>query len=220
MQLIDYVNQLFSADLHPNAFGKLMNQSKAFAKDLQKEKMSISEFEGRLLQFFVRLKSCQRFIEVGTFTGYSALWILSGIAENGKFWTLEKDPIHSMKSQVILNEAKKSLPNVEINIIEGDAVESLKSLSALGPFDGVFIDGNKSAYGDYLDWVLKNIKSGGLVIADNVFLRGSVWEKGDGTFNQKQTQVLKEFNKKLSDKNLFDSIFIPTSEGLSISIKK
>lgn len=110
--------------------------------------------------------------------------------------------------------------NKKIEFVLGDAREELKKLEALGPFDGIFIDGNKAAYMDYLEWAEKNIKTGGLILADNVFLNGSVWGEASARFSEKQIRIMQEFNKRLADPDKFVSVIAPTFEGLYIAIKK
>ena len=102
----------------------------------------------------------------------------------------------------------------------GDAREELEKLNSLGPFDGVFIDGNKAAYGDYLAWAEQNLRVGGVILADNIFLSGSVWgESTQQKFSDKQIRVMQEFNNRLSDPTKFQSAVVPTFEGLFVAIK-
>jgi predicted O-methyltransferase YrrM len=101
----------------------------------------------------------------------------------------------------------------------GKAEDYLEDLLLKGPFDGVFIDANKSAYPAYLEWSLRAVKKGGLILADNTLLRGVVPEDGEPA-PSKIIQNLRNFNGKLSDPSLFDSVIIPTDEGLSVAIVK
>lgn len=205
-----YLDSLVPAD---NAFA-LKSKQKAF--ELNKDGISIGPHEGHLMSFFLRLFKCQRVVELGTLTGYSGLHILSAIGPQGHLWTLELDPMHASIASEIFEEAGyKGL----YKIIVGRAEEKLESLLSDGPFDAVFIDANKVAYPTYLDWTLKAIKPGGLIIADNTLLAGVVPEEN----STKQTKIidnLRLFNERLSDPTFFDSILIPTFEGMSIAIKK
>jgi predicted O-methyltransferase YrrM len=97
---------------------------------------------------------------------------------------------------------------------------TLASLESHGPFDVLFIDGNKAAYGDYLAWGEKNVRTGGLIIADNVFLSGAVW--GDPTeqkFNEKQIGAVKRMNELAFQSKNFESYFVPTEEGMLVCKK-
>jgi predicted O-methyltransferase YrrM len=191
--------------------------SRAFADQLGLWKICLSPSEGHLLSLLIRMHQCRKFVEIGTLTGLSAQYISEGMSNQGQLWTLEKTPLHADK-------AKEALANhaafKNIHFIVGDAQETLHTLNSEGPFDGVFIDGNKAAYGEYLAWAEKNVRKGGLIIADNVFLSGAVW--GEATtqkFNDKQISALRAFNIRMSDPNLYDSAIMPTPEGLHVGIK-
>jgi caffeoyl-CoA O-methyltransferase len=85
----------------------------------------------------------------------------------------------------------------------------------------VFIDANKSAYLEYLDWAINNTTRGGLIVGDNTFLFGGVYgESRNERSSQNQIKVMKEFNRRLADQTIFESCLIPTSEGLTVGIRK
>ena len=193
-------------------------KSRLFSEELNLARISVNPAEAQLIKTLICSHQCKKFVEIGTLTGLSAQYIFEGLAEGGTLWTLEKDPKH-------MDYAKEAFSGVEFNskkveFVLGDAREELKKLEDLGPFDGVFIDGNKAAYGDYLDWAEKNIKVGGLILADNVFLNGSVWGEASARFSEKQIRIMKEFNQRLADPDKFVSVIAPTFEGLYIAIKK
>lgn len=195
-----------------SALAERLKRAKDESAKLGKDGISISTTEGKLVAHFVRESGCKKFVEIGTLTGYSSLWILEGMGAEGKLFTLEKDPVHAAI-------ARETLKGLLTEVIEGDARKKLEELSAQGPFDGVFIDGNKSAYLDYLNWAEKNIRPGGLILADNVFLSGAVWGAEVSHFSKKQVEVMQEFNRRLSDVKKFRTIFVPTSEGLAVAEK-
>ena len=194
-------------------------KSRAFAEELGLGKICISPSEGNLLAFMVRRHECRKFVEIGTLTGLSAQYIIEGMGGKGELWTLEKTDLHARKA----NEALSDHPSAKnIHVIVGDARSTLDTVKAHGPFDGVFIDGNKSAYGDYLKWAEKNVRPGGLIAADNVFLSGAVWGENEGqskSFNDKQVRVMQEFNKRLADPTLYDGVLLPTKEGMFFAVK-
>ncbi|MFS4459308.1 O-methyltransferase [Bdellovibrio sp. HCB2-146] len=193
--------------------------SRQFADELGLGRISVSAPEARLVQTLVRMHGCKKFVEIGTLTGLSAQYICEGLVEGGELWTLEKEAKHAdMAKQVF---AKMNMGSKKIHMVVGDARVELERIASEGPFDGVFIDGNKAAYLDYLMWAEKNLRSGGLVLADNVFLSGAVW--GDTSlqrFSEKQARVMQEFNQRLADTSLYTSSLIPTFEGLFVAIKK
>jgi predicted O-methyltransferase YrrM len=195
------------------------HQSRVFAEELGLGRICLSPSEGRLLAFLVRRHGCRKFVEIGTLTGLSAQYILEGMDGKGELWTLEKADLHAKRASEALAEHPAGK---NVHVLVGDARITLENLSASGPFDGVFIDGNKAAYGDYLTWTEKNVRLGGLIIADNVFLNGAVWGDSEGQsqkFSEKQVRVLQEFNKRLADPTLYDGVIVPTKEGLHIAVK-
>lgn len=182
------------------------------------EAISISHSEATLIQFISSFLSPQKIVEIGTLTGLSGLYFLETLRADGKFWTFEK----SAKHAVLANQSlEKYIKNKQCIIIEGDALEKLPTIESNGPFDVIFIDGNKTAYYDYWLWARKNIRNGGLIFIDNVFLAGAVW--GDQTlqrFSKKQISVMKKMTTEIFTDTHFSAAFVPTNEGLLMVKKK
>lgn len=211
-----YLNSLYPLE------SAAAHEAKKEALLLNKDGISISPYEAHLLQFFVRLFKCKHFVELGTLTGYSALALLEALPEDGHLWTIELDPDHARRAQRIFSMAGHEK---RVTLLTGRAEDHLPQLLKEGPFDGVFMDANKAAYPFYLDWALSAIKKQGLIMADNTLLKGVVPFHPGTTEREvsppsKITQQLRIFNQRLTDTSLFDSILIPTFEGLSIAIKK
>lgn len=207
-----YQTQLFAAE------GPLKQKSREAAALLGLARISLSPSEGSLISLLLRLHQAKRVVEIGTLTGLSAQYIFDSLPAGGCLWTLEKSPEHVREAEKILSQLPQA--GKKIQVVAGDAREKLPTLEKDGPFDAVFIDGNKAAYGDYLEWAEKNLRSGGLIIADNVFLSGAVWgAETTQRFNEKQIQVLCRFNQRLADTSLYHSALIPTQEGLFVAIK-
>jgi len=179
--------------------------------------ISISATEAQIIKFHLAGIQPKTAVEIGTLTGLSALHILEILPPSGKLFTLEKSTEHAaMAQEVLAAEIEKK----RCQIIVGDAQVSLKTLSPQGPFDAVFIDGNKAAYLDYFNWAIENTRAGGLIFVDNIFLAGAVW--GDETkqrFNAKQIGVVHEMNQLAFQFPKLTSVIIPTEEGLLISKK-
>lgn len=198
---------------------QLKQQSRQFAEDLGLARISISPAEAQLIKSLVKIHGAKKFVEIGTLTGLSAQYIFEALPDGGELWTLEKDPKHADKAQEVFDKMDQS--KKKIHLVRGDAREELAKLSAQGPFDGVFIDGNKAAYFDYLVWAESNLRSGGLILADNIFLSGAVWgETTQQRFSEKQIRIMQEFNRRLSDSNIFESAIVPSYEGLFVALKK
>ncbi len=221
--LDNYLHHLF-----PNEPTELFTQARVAAQSVGKAAISLSPSEARLLSVVIKSHGCRKFVEIGTLTGASALWILQGLAEDGELWTLEKDPQHAALAEKIFaqwtvsQDSKTALlksSSKKIHLVTGDAKLTLKSIEKFGPFDGVLIDGNKSAYGIYLDWVEANLIKGALILADNVFLGGAVLTGNKAQFSKKQITVMKEFNDRLADPKRYQSAILPTGEGLFMALK-
>lgn len=195
----------------------LMLQARKNSDQLGLGGISISATEAQIIKFHLASVQPKNVVEIGTLTGLSALHILEVLSPNGMLFTLEKSNEHaSMAQEVLAEEIKKK----RCQIIVGDAQVNLKTLSKQGPFDAVFIDGNKAAYLDYFKWAIENTRTGGLVFVDNIFLAGAIW--GDETkqrFNAKQIDAVHEMNRLAFKHENLNSVIIPTDEGLLISIK-
>jgi predicted O-methyltransferase YrrM len=188
-------------------------------RQLGKAAISLSHNEARLMSTLIRAHGCQRFVEIGTLTGASALWILHGMRAGGELWTCEKDEEHAQAAKEVFEHWGIQNPEKTVHLVEGDARETLKSIAADGPFDGIFIDGNKAAYGDYLDWAEQNLEKGALILADNIFLGGAVFTGNTAQFSRKQIEVMRSFNQRLADSQRYYSAVVPTGEGLFMAIK-
>ena len=177
--------------------------------------MSISPFEGRLLQFLIRTFQVKTVIEVGTLFGYSAICMARSLPDDGRVITLEKNSTAFALADKFF---KRSDVDRKIERHCGDALETLKTLSSRAPFDMVFIDADKAAYLNYLDWAEVNVRKGGIIVGDNTFLFGAFWgEARERDVNEKKIGVMKEFNTRLSDPKKFNSILIPTTEGMTVA---
>ena len=197
-------------------------QARQAAQVLKLEAISLDKSEASFLEWCVQTASAKKAVEIGTLTGLSGLYILSGLLPGGTLWTLEKNPLHAEPALKLLNAfAQEQKKKVEVLI--GDARQTLTSIETSGPFDFVFIDGNKAAYGDYLVWAEKNLKSGGYLVADNVFLSGAVAENSIATsgqkFSAKQIEVMRKFNDRLVHSDFWRACFVPTQEGLIVAQK-
>ncbi len=194
-----------------------MLKARANSEKLGLEGISLSPAEAQLLKHFAASAAAKKIVEIGTLTGLSALYLLDGLAEDGCVWTIEKSEDHARLAAQVLQ------PYIEINqwrLLIGDAREKLDEIKDEGPFDAVFIDGNKAAYLDYFNWAVENTRAGGVIVADNVFLAGAVW--GDQTqqrFNEKQIQNVNRMNELAFSNPMLNSTILPTREGMLICKK-
>lgn len=203
-----------------NLFGSESELHKKITEKSKEENvlgMQISAYEGQMLELLATLANAKTVVEIGCLYGYSALWLLNALPEDGKLYLLELDParVEWMKSTF---EKHPKFAQIEWRV--GDAVQNLEALSACGPFDLCFIDANKAAYATYLTWVEKNLKKGGLILGDNSFLWGGVYNEEYSEKNSNnQLRSMKEFNTRLADRGRYLATLIPTDEGLTVAQK-
>ena len=203
---LDYIRQLFVNET------PLMQQVRAAAMAENEDNISLHPEEGQLIALLCRMIGAKKIVEVGTFYGYSALWLASTGAE---VWTLERDPARATRARAFIGQ------DPGIHIIEDDARQSLSDLATQAPFDVVFIDADKLNYAHYLDWAEQHVRSGGLIIGDNTFLFDAVWMDGDiERVRETARHAMRDFNRRLSDNTKYDSIMLSTDQGLTIARKK
>lgn len=179
--------------------------------------MSISSAEARTLQFFIRSLGLKKIVEIGTLFGYSALAMAEVLPEDGQVYTLEKNPENwNIAKQFFAKSANAK----KITSLCGDAVELTQQIERDGPFDLVFIDANKPGYLGYLEWADKNVRPGGLIVGDNTFLFGAFWgESRDLTVRPDLVEKMLEFNRRLADPKHYNSMIVPTTEGMTVAQK-
>lgn len=182
--------------------------------------ITINPEEGKLIQTLIKLGNIKNILEIGTLYGYSTIWFARGISNNDKIITIEKELENAKIARENFNKLENNLSN-NIEIINGDANEELEKLVQKQlVFDMVFIDADKSSYPNYLNFTDKLLKKGGLIIADNTFLSGAVYNDYlTDRVRFKAQKNMRLFNKMLADKTKYQSIMINTDEGLSIAIK-
>ena len=172
--------------------------------------MLSGHMQGRLLALLSRLLNPLMILEIGTYTGYSALCLAEGLRPEGKLITLDKDPRVTEIAQSFFEKAGVS-SRIEIRLGEADRL-----IPAIdGEIDLVFIDADKRNYSKYFDLVIDRVRKGGLVIADNVLWSGRVTEEE----KDMQTAALDAYNKKvLADKRV-TTLLLPVRDGLNIAQK-
>ncbi len=174
--------------------------------------ISIRAFEGRLLQMLVHISGAKQIVEIGTLAGYSAVWLARALPAGGKLYTIEKSSKHAAVARANFDRAGL---NSRIELLEGDAQDSLIKLAPRNPFDMVFIDADRPHYQDYLDWAAANLRPGGLVAAHNAFRSGRVLspENDDDRFVQ-------DFNAALSKDMRFEAFVVAVGDGLAVGVRK
>lgn len=176
-------------------------------------RMLSGHFQGLLLSFICKMIKPQRILEIGTFTGYSAICLASGLSQNGKLLTIDKnDELKSISQRYF----KKSGYSNKITSIFGDAKEILPILD--GTFDLVFIDADKREYLNYYINIFDKVIKGGYILVDNVFWNGKVLEPIKP--KDEYTKGVVEFNEFVKKDERVEKITLPIRDGLMILRKK
>jgi predicted O-methyltransferase YrrM len=187
----------------------LQNLNKETWQKVLNPRMLSGAYQGRLLSLFSKLTQPNTVLEIGTYTGYSALCLAEGLVTNGKLITIDKnEELEDFAKKYF----KKSIYKKQIQQIIGNAAEVIPTLNH--KFDLVFIDADKSNYATYFDLVITKMNKGGIIISDNVLWSGKVVEK----INPKDSDTISivAFNKKLAEDERVETIMLPIRDGLTI----
>jgi caffeoyl-CoA O-methyltransferase len=176
-----------------------------------KPRMLSGHFQGRVLSLIANLINPMCILEIGTYTGYSAICLAEGLHPDGKLITIEVD--EELEATIKSNISKAGLES-KIHLKIGKALEIIESLDET--FDIVFIDADKLNYELYYDAVFDKVASGGLILSDNVLWSGKVIEKET---NDKTTELLRKFNLKLKNDPRTQKVLLPIRDGLFVSRK-
>ena len=172
--------------------------------------------QGQLLRMFVQMTGASNILELGTFTGFSAVCLASALSEDGHLDTLE---LNDELEDLILEGFERAGLDDKISLHVGDCKETLKRFAAEGrTYDVVYIDANKREYCEYYDLVFDMVRSGGLILADNVLWDGKVCQ--NPLPQDKQTLGIAAFNDKVTADDRVESVILPLRDGLNIIRKK
>ncbi|WP_435354189.1 O-methyltransferase [Emticicia sp. SJ17W-69] len=185
--------------------GKLNRET--HAKVLQARMLS-GHLQGRFLAMLSQMIQPKNILEIGTYTGYSALCLAEGLTEGGKIITLDVNEELEDFVRGFFNESSLKL---KIDFRIGNAIEIIPTLTET--FDLVFIDADKLNYANYYDLVFDKVRKGGYIISDNVLWSGKV---ADATKKDKDTVTIRAFNKKLHEDNRVENILLPIRDGLMV----
>jgi predicted O-methyltransferase YrrM len=178
------------------------------------KKLQISISQAQFLQTVIKISNIKKVLEIGSFTGFSALSMALSLPDEGSLISLDKNYEFSKKAKFFYDKANEN----KITQIIKSALESLKELeNSKQKFDLVFIDADKENYINYYEKCIEMIDKNGLIIIDNVLWHGEVADKSK---NDKFTNIIREFNKHIKDDNRVTKNIIPIGDGLTICIKK
>jgi caffeoyl-CoA O-methyltransferase len=198
------------AEQHTSSESDLLNDlnRQTHLKILQPRMLS-GHIQGRLLSMFSQMIQPKCILEIGTYTGYSALCMAEGLQKDGKLITID---VNEELAPFTKSYFDKSDYAKQIDFRIGNAMEIIPSLNET--IDLVFIDADKENYSNYFDLVIDKVSKGGFIIADNVLWSGKVIEPIKP--NDKDTQALVEFNTKIHNDPRVENVLAPVRDGLMI----
>lgn len=177
---------------------------------INQPRMLSGHIQGRLLSLLSKLQQPGFILEIGTYTGYSALCLAEGLKQNGKLITIDPNEETNFFAKHFFD---KSPYKNNIELIAGQANSIIPKLTNL--FDLVFIDADKKNYSLYYDLIIDKVNKGGLIIADNVLWSGKVLdEKKDP-----DTQLIHKFNQKINNDTRVENLLLPVRDGLMLMRK-
>lgn len=180
--------------------------------------IQISPLQGKLLQLLATLCHAKKILEIGSLAGYSGIWLARALPADGRFITLEINPKHT---EVVRASYARAGVADRAEVRVGNALETLQTLTAEAPFDVVFIDADKPAYPQYLEWALQLTHPGSVIVADNC-IRG-----GDGLQDPAQMKDdffvgVAEYNKRITNNPRLMSLALAMDDdyedGFAISV--
>ncbi len=179
-------------------------------------RMQISPEQGQFMALLVRLIGARRILEIGTFTGYSALAMASALPADGRLVACDRSAEWTAIGQRYWAEAGVA---DRIDLALGDALETLDGLAAAGtaPFDLAFIDADKGNYQAYFERCLALVRPGGLILADNVLWGGRV---ADPAEDGEDTRAIRAFNAAVKADTRVDASLVPIGDGLMLARKR
>ena len=170
--------------------------------------MSTGHLQGKFLEMISKMINPQNILEIGTYTGYSAICLARGLRQGGKLYTVE---INDELSEFARSYFIKAGVDALITQITGNAIEVVSGLNI--KFDLIFIDGDKREYCDYYRVAKKKVKKGGFILADNVLWGDKVLEKE--TKDQQSVGIL-QFNEMLMTEKDIEHVILPLRDGLTL----
>lgn len=176
-------------------------------------RMLSGHLQGRFLSLISKLQKPQLIVEIGTYTGYSALCLAEGLTESGKLISIDVNEETSSYAQSFID---KSDYKNQIELVVADAKDFIHTIS--NPIDLVFIDADKKNYLAYYHLIIEKLNTGGIIIADNVLWSGKITMPESEM--DRETLALHEFNKFVQNDGRVENMLLPIRDGLMVIRKK
>ena len=202
------------ADVHTDSLSPLLEGLLTETESLTgRSRWSIGKVEGKLLQMLIKISNTKRVVEIGTFTGFSALVMAEALPEEGIVTTCENNQTYA---DIAMRYFKKSPHGKKINLKLGPALKTLKEIpDSCEEF--VFIDADKPSYSCYFDEAVRILLPGGIIIVDNVFWRYKIFKKKISNENAK---AIADFNEKVNRDDRVEKVMLSVRDGIYLIRKK
>lgn len=188
----------------------LQELSKETWQKVLNPRMLSGSFQGRVLSMLSKIIQPKKVLEIGTYTGYSAICIAEGLSKDGLIYTIDRnEELEDLQNKYF----EKSGYRNQIKQLIGNALEIIPTLNER--FDLVFIDADKCNYPNYFELVIEKMNSGGIILSDNVLWSGKVIEEVDP--KDEDTKALVRYNKLLREDFRVETVLLPIRDGLTIS---
>ncbi len=188
----------------------LQELSKETWQKVLNPRMLSGSFQGRVLSMLSKIIQPKKVLEIGTYTGYSAICIAEGLSKDGLIYTIDRnEELEDLQNKYF----EKSGYRNQIKQLIGNALEIIPTLNER--FDLVFIDADKCNYPNYFELVIEKMNSGGTILSDNVLWSGKVIEEVDP--KDEDTKALVRYNKLLREDSRVETVLLPIRDGLTIS---
>ena len=201
------------AKSHTTALDEVLNEIEVYTLANHPHAQMLSgHVQGKVLEFFSKMIAPKRVLEIGTFTGFSALCLAKGLTDDGKLVTLE---LRTDDAATAANYFTEAGMDNKIEVHVGDALNIIPTLNEA--WDLVFIDADKVNYINYYELTLPAVKSGGWILADNVFFHGEVLEEN---IKGKNAKAIQAFNEHVKNDNRVQQAMLTIRDGLLLIQKK
>ena len=211
MEFIDPLLDKYVCEHTANESDLLKKINRETHLEVLQPRMLSGHFQGRVLSMFSKMIRPERILEIGTYTGYSALCLAEGLTPNGKLVTID---INEELAARVRGYIAESTYAKQIDYLIGDAMELIPALNE--KWDIVFIDADKDNYINYYHLVFPMVKVDGYIIADNVLWSGKVI---DPSQHDKDTLILREYNQLVHQDDRVEEVLFPIRDGLMIARK-
>ncbi len=210
-KLADYCEQNSSSE--PSYLTEISRQT--YLTQINPRMLS-GHLQGRFLKMIVQMLKPKSILEIGTYTGYSAICMAEGLPEGGKIDTIELN--EELEAPILRNIEMAGL-NGKIRLHIGDALKIIPQMLETVTYDLIFIDADKQNYPTYFNLLKDKLNSGAVILSDNVLWSGKVVDLEERV-NDHETKIIHQFNEMLKADDSFETIILPLRDGISMARKK